>query len=179
MSVFSLCLPTVTPTEDPVPSCGVDTVITVIMAVVISILVLAVLILGVVTGVLCHRKGRTGACYVCGSGCSAADAKSQVWQLQNPEEIRGPELHKDPPTIVTVPSNPSPPSGTSIHVKTSSTSAYPTKPCSTDTCGTNSGSSGSPSQSRPRKHSRKRSDIAGEQGVDLLSEGDDDAFHDQ
>ena len=173
MSVFSLCLPTVTPTENPVPSCGVYIVITVIMAVVISILVPAVLILGVVTVVLCHRKGRTGACYVYGSGCSAADAKSQVWQLQSPEEI------KDQPTIVTVPSSPSPPSGTSIHVKTSSTSTYPTKPCSTDTCGTNSGSSGSPSQSRPRKHSRKRSDIAGEQGVDLLSEGDDDAFHDQ
>ena len=77
MSVFSHCLPTVPPTENPVPSCGVYIVI---MAVVISILVLAVLILGVVTGVLCHRKGRTGACYVYDSGRSAADVKSQVGQ---------------------------------------------------------------------------------------------------
>ena len=64
----------------------------------------------------------------------------------NPEETGGCELHKNRPITATVPSNPSSPSSSAVHVKTNSTSTYPTKSSSTDTCDTNFGSSGSSSR---------------------------------
>ena len=183
MTVFSHCLPTVPPTEDPVPTCNVYIVI---MAVVTSVLISAVVILRVVTGVLymCCRKGKTGACPVCSSGYPAADVMSQVLPqtIRNSEEMGCCGVDKNRLTIATVQSNLSSSSFTSIH-----SSPQTHSPLSPGTPDTNSGSGGSSSSStlapvhspRPRKLSRKRSEIAGEQGEVLLSEGDDDPFHDQ